>query len=169
MGFSSSIQSRSTLWIECRNLIFLKLLVKALTPVASSCTAESHYRVEGLLHVHTNTCKMAFCLSSSANIDSLFLRRLTRRCSFSDVRTVIVLFIFDAFFVFRLCCWDLCLFLSLLSRDWPWPVSFSLTSLIIASSCRFHREKWLKNVFTVFKKKKKKSAVVFFFLFFLLE
>lgn len=55
-------RSSGLLWIECCNLIFLTLLVKALTLVASSCNSESHYTGEGSLYVqtHTHTHKMPF-------------------------------------------------------------------------------------------------------------
>ncbi len=78
--FGSSFQSSGTRRIECCNLIFLTLLLKALTLWASSCNSESHYctllRVhckQTHTHTHTHTHTMLFYLYSFPNIDSFLL------------------------------------------------------------------------------------------------
>lgn len=109
LHFGSSFESHSTLWIECCNLIFLTLLVKALTLVASSCNSESHYPLpwwEFTIRTNTHTHKMPFCLYSSTNIDSFLLGRVTAKCSFGGFRTIIVLLTFHTLFVSRCYGWE---------------------------------------------------------------
>ena len=65
--FRSSFKFSSALWIDCCNLIFLTLLVKALTSVASSCNSESHYLANTYActhmrtHTHTHTKRLFVC------------------------------------------------------------------------------------------------------------
>lgn len=105
----SSFKSGSTLWIECCNLIFQALLLKALMLVASSCISESHYCGEGSLfnkQTAEGKQKTPFCLYSFTNIDSFLNGRVTRKCHFGDFRTVIVLLTFHTLVVFRCYGWE---------------------------------------------------------------
>lgn len=106
LHFGSSFKSRSTRWIECCNLIFLTLLVKALSLLASSCNSESHYLSESSPYVQTHTHKMPFCLYSSTNIDSFLLQEVTAKCSLGGCRTIIVLLTFHTLFASRCYGWE---------------------------------------------------------------
>lgn len=137
--------------------------MKALTAVASSCTRVTLpcWRFTARTHKHLQN---GFLFVYFSQYWQLNAKKTDKKSALFELEHWYCAFCFLHPFCISTLLLKHVHFCLLLSRDWPWPVSVSLASLILTCSWRQYRKKWLKSVFRIQLRKTPVYRIYIFFI-----